>query len=187
MEDVLLISENFIKDHTNLSDNINTKLMFAAINESQEINLRDIIGSKLLDKVKSLVADDSIKADVNIKYKELVLMAQFYLCYQVAANICMLTAVKIDNAGVVQVTDDNMTALDIDDVNEVMYFYQHKADYYADRLQRFILKNRNSYPELNNEDCYDIKSNLDSSFTSGLWLGGARGKGAYRLRNKYNK
>ena len=69
MKDVLLISESFIKNITNLSDNLSGKLLFPAIRESQEIGLREILGDDLLDKLKSLVEQNTINDKSNQKYK----------------------------------------------------------------------------------------------------------------------
>ena len=59
MEEILLSSENFIKSVTNISDNVNGKYILPALREAQEIDLKGIIGSSLLETLKILVADDA--------------------------------------------------------------------------------------------------------------------------------
>ena len=51
-----------------------------------------------------------------------------------------------------------------------------KADAYCLDLQNFLLRNRSDYPELTDNCCHNIKSNLHSAASCGIFLGGSRGK-----------
>ena len=55
-----------------------------------------------------------------------------------------------------------------------------KADAYCLDLQHFLLRNRDDYPELTDNCCHNIKSNLHSAASCGIFLGGARGRSKYR-------
>lgn len=182
MEKVLLVSSNFIKNVSNISDNISGKLIEPAIWEAQNEGLRGIIGDRLEDKLEDLVRTGDISLSENEKYKRLLDKIQYFLAYTAISNICMLTSVKIDNAGLEQVGDEHMDPLGMDDSFRLSEFYQKKADYLCRQLQNYLLKNRSNYPELSQEDLHSIKSNLYSSATTGLWLGGVRGRGYYRRR-----
>lgn len=193
MEQILLVSENFCKKATNLSDNISGKLLEPAIFEAQETGLRGILGDKLTDKLKDLVDTEEIEHSGNTKYKTLLTNAQYFLAYETAANITILTAVKIDNAGLSTVSDERMTPLSLDDSFRIQNFYREKADGYCRKLQNFLLQHRSDYPELSDANIHGIKANLWNSATTGLWLGGVRGKSRYgykynryRLRDKYD-
>lgn len=177
MKQILLVSANYIKNISNISDNISGKLIEPAVWEAQNEGLRGILGDTLEDKLEDLVDSGDIDNDENVKYKRLLVKAQYFLAYTAIANVCMLTTVKIDNAGLEQVSDEKMEPLDITDSYRLRDFYQHKADYLCKQLQNFLLKNRKDYPELSDNDCNSIKSNLYSAATCGIWLGGVRGKG----------
>lgn len=183
MEQVLLVSSNFIKNISNVSDNISGKLIEPAIWEAQNEGLRGIIGDTLEDKLESLVDSGDIDTPENINYKKLLLKCQYFLAYTAIANVCMLTTVKIDNAGLEQVSDEKMEPLGIDDSFRLQSFYQNKADYLCKQLQNFLLNNRKDYPELSDNHCHKIKANLFSAATTGIWLGGVRARG-YKCRYK---
>ena len=172
MTDILLITEQSIKNLTNISDNMSGKLLLPAIRESQEINLREILGDALLDELKRQVEID----DVRETYGRLLLQCQYYLAYQSCANICMITSVKIDNAGLQRVSDEKMEPLPVSEVNQIHDYYQQKADFYCERLQHFLLQNKDDYPQLNTRQCNAINSNLYSSASCGIFLGGPRSK-----------
>lgn len=182
MKEILLVSEKFIKDQTDLSDNISSKFLLPAIREAQEINLRSILGDKLLDALKN-AALEGLDIPKNAKWKSLVTNVQYFLTYQTLSNILLLVAVKVDNLGVSRATDDNIEAVDFQDLYSMKGYWQSKADWYAKRLQSYILKNRSLYPELDENDCYSIQSNMYATATCGLWLGGARGSNRMKRYN----
>ena len=174
---ILLLSESTIKARTPLEDNVSGKIILPAIRFAQEQGLREIIGSNLLDKLKDLVEAGTIEGD----YRDLLQRCQDYLCYKALTEICTLTAVKISGAGLQQVSDERMNPISISDSYSVQSWYQNKADYCARLLQNYLVKNYTKFPELSTGQYLDIRSNLYSSATSGLFLGGRRGSRS----NKY--
>ena len=157
MEEILLSSENFIKSVTNISDNVNGKYILPALREAQEIDLKGIIGSTLLETLKILVADDAVELQDNSHYKDLIEQCQYFLAYTVVARLCVITSYKINNVCVNKASDENMEVVSLDEVYNIQSFYQKKADHYCSELQNFLLENRSKYPELNSNQCYKIK------------------------------
>ena len=122
-----------------MSDNMQGKLINPAIAEAQEAGLREILGDCLMDRLLELVETGEIEFDENAMYKKLLDKAQYYLAYQVITNVMILTAVKIDNSGLMQVNDEHTQNISMEDSFQLRDFYQKKADFYQGRLQRFIL------------------------------------------------
>ena len=176
MEKILLVSANFIKNVTNIDDNMPGKLIEPAIYEAQVEGLRTVLGDALVDRLEELVRTGEIDQKGYEMYKTLLTKCQYYLTYTAMANICMLTTVKVSPAGLEQVSDEHMEPLDMDDSFRLQSFYQKKADYLCHQLQNYVLNNKTAYPELRECDCRRMKANLFSSATTGLWLGGRRAK-----------
>lgn len=176
MTEILLTSEQFVKNISNISDNLAGKYLLPAIREAQEINLRGFLGDALLDKLKELVGNNALKEPANAPYGQLVDRCQYFLAYQTIAGLPYKVSYKLANIGVAKTSDTNVKACDPDELATVKGYYQDKADYYARRLQMYLLEHAKEYPELNDNNCYHIRKNLYSAATCGLWLGGARGK-----------
>jgi len=174
--EILLTSEQFVKSATNVSDNLSGKFLLPSVREAQEINLRQILGDCLLDKLKSLVADDSIYGEGNEAYADLLNHCQYYLAYKSIVDIIMKASYKIANAGLTKTSDENVQNASFDEIVRNQSYYQAKADSHCLMLQQWILNNKQAFPELKACDCARIKSNLYSAATCGIWLGGARGK-----------
>ena len=177
MTEILLTSEEFVKSATNASDNINTKVMQTAIREAQEIELKSVVGSAMLKKLKELVDSGDIEDTENAHYKELLDESQYFLAYTVLAKLCVITTFKIDNIGVSKTSDEHIESLGVDDTLMIQDFYQKKADYFQGILQDYILKNHSFLPEISQSKCHEIQANLYSAASGGLWLGGVRGMG----------
>lgn len=176
MTEALLTSEQFVKNISNISDNLAGKYLLPAIREAQEINLRGFLGDALLDKLKAVVGSGAVKSPENDAYRRLIDECQYFLAYQTMAGLPYKIGYKIANIGVAKTGDDKVQSCTADELATVKGYYQGKADYYAKRLQGYVLEHSNAYPELTGNDCYRIRKNLYSAATCGLWLGGARGK-----------
>lgn len=176
IQEIFLTNENYVRNLTNIDNNVQSKFLLSAIREAQEIGLQDIIGSCMLKQLKSLIASGLINDEANKHYKNLVDECQLYLAYQAVANLCLITNVKISNGGLQQTSDENLTVLNINDGFTIETHYQNKADFFARRLQKYILSNIKLYPEIEPCKCDEIRANLSYAATTNLWLGGKRGR-----------
>lgn len=176
MAEVLLSSEKFIKEVSNISDNLAGKFLLPSLREAQDVNLKTILGDSLLQKIKDILKAGTIQADENTWYKRLLDESQYFLAYQTIVEITNKVSYKIGNAGVKITNDENLQAASQDEIIKQQYYYQAKADAYCYQLQGWILENKSHFPELTECHCRKIHSNLLSAASCGLFLGGARGK-----------
>lgn len=180
MQNVLLISEKYIKANSEISDNLYGKYLMPAIRTSQTLYLRPIIGESLFDKVLSLVASGNIAQTENIAYKTLLDdYIQPYLLERVLADIIPIVSAKVANLGTVHSKDEYVENLSVTDAEKLQHLHEIKADSLCKILQQYLLDNLSLYPELDDCACNTMKANLDSAASTGIWLGGPR---AYKLR-----
>jgi hypothetical protein len=182
--EILLTSEAFVKSVSSISDNVAGKYIKPSIREAQEIGLKGILGSALLAKLKQLVSAGTLDMPINAAYKELLDRSQYYLAYATIVEVAQKTSYKIGNFGVVKSSDENLQNATQDEIAKTQYYYQSKADACCYELQGWILENANAFPELGENHCRQIRSNLRSAASSGIFLGGARGKGPYYRRER---
>lgn len=175
-KDVLLINENVIKSITNISENVNGGYILPAIKLAQDIDLEETIGTQLKEALQKKVFDNTITSD--LVYKTLLDdYIQSYLTYATIVHLIPNIAFKIANAGVLTTNDEKMNNVSPTEVDKVKWHYKHLADVYKNRLQRFLIQNYSSYPELQSyRSVQDIKANLISAASCNIQLGGKRGK-----------
>ena len=179
--DVLLISEEYIKSVTNISDNIANDYLLPSIKLAQDIELEETIGTHLLQKLQVLVYDNNIGNEDNAMYKLLLdKYIQPYLAYATIQHLTPTVAYKIANQGVVRTDDEKSYNITTNEVDKVSEHYKHLANVYKKRLQLFLIANYDDFIELMKwRSLADIRANLYSAAGCNLNLGGARGKYIY--------
>ena len=173
---VLLCGEEFVKNISSIADNLSGKYLLSALREAQEIHLKGVLGSALLNKCKELIAENALDEQGNENYAELVERCRYFLAYSAIAECTMKVSFKVANAGVVRITDENSQVPTLGEVQIIKKEYENKADYYCYELQKWLRHNTSLFPELSENDCSRINAYLRNSATCGLYLGGARGK-----------
>lgn len=168
MSKIFLISENVLKTETILNDNVGSEFIRPAIETSQDIYLQQLIGTELLDKLYELISDNTIQ---NAEYNDYKILIDDYITnylkYKVLAEITIPLAYKYRNAGVVQVAGDHYNNSPMKDASLVQNHYELRANFYADRLTRFLMTNANKYPEYRStRDSSDYKANPDAYKTN---------------------
>ena len=173
-KEVLLISAATIRTTSNISDNVADKYLLPAIREAQEMGLRSIIGYVLLEKLKNLVVAGAIESEA--KYSELMEYIRYYLTYATIAKLPMKVGYKIANMGVMRTSDEHAESVSSSETIRVADHYQSQADSYAHKMQAYLCDQRIHFPELSETKYNQMRANLRSAASSGLYLGGARGK-----------
>lgn len=178
MNNVLLISEDLIKSLTNINENLSGNYLLPAISLAQDIDVEETIGTQLLNKLKELIYNNEIKLSENEKYKYLLdKYIQPFLCYATIAHLTVPVSFKIANAGILRTDDEKMTNISSNEVDKVKNYYKHIADTYKYRLQKYLIANYGDYAELQTyKSIADLKTNLYSSASCNINLGGMRGK-----------
>lgn len=179
--DVLLISEDYIKSTTNISDNIANDYLLPSIKLAQDIDLESTIGTQLLHKLQKLVFDNDISNQENAMYKLLLdNYIQPYLAYSTIQHIVPTVAYKLVNQGIVRTDDEKSYNVTSNEVDKVVDYYNHIANTFKKRLQLFLIANYNNFTELLNwKSIADIRANLYSAAGCNLSLGGPRGKSIF--------
>ena len=176
MAEILLSSEAFVKSVTSASDNLSGQYILPSLREAQEIGLRGILGDDLLAKLKDLCKNGTLETESGGVYKTLVDHCQYYLAYMTIVEVSNKVSYKIGNFGVTKTQNENLQVATQDEIAKMQYYYQSKADACCLDLQNFLLEHRKDYPELTENSCYKIESNLHSAASCGIFLGGARGR-----------
>lgn len=176
MAEILLSSEAFVKSVSSASDNLSGKYILPSLREAQEIGLKGILGDLLLAKLKDLIKNNTLETESGGVYKTLVDHCQYYLAYKTIVEVTNKVSYKIGNFGVTKTQDENLQVATQDEIAKMQYYYQSKADACCLDLQNFLLEHRKDYPELTENSCYKIESNLHSAASCGIFLGGARGR-----------
>ena len=169
MTNTLLISEKYVKTQSNIQDNVWGDFLTPAIREAQDIELQPIIGRPLYKKILKEVEEK----DVETRFKTLIEdWIQPYLLYQTIVSLIPIIGTKLGNIGTVISNDEHVQNLSSSERENLEYRYRYLADHYKSELQKYLLANKDLYPELTSTCLNNL--NLKSSNSLPLWTGGVR-------------
>jgi hypothetical protein len=140
---VYLISTTYLKNESPINENVDDKLLKSAIKESQEIYIRDIIGSGLYNELQTQAFAGTLTANNTTLLDTYVAPCLKY--YTLTESMLPMTF-KMLNKTVATRNSDNANAIGIEDMTLIERRYRDKAEYYANRLQDYLLANPTIYP-----------------------------------------
>lgn len=181
MANVLFISETFLKQNTQVSDNVDVKYIRESILWAQDSEIQKILGSTLYNKIKTDIAASALAG----VYKTLVDdYIQVTLKHYVTAECLAMATYKITNKGLQIQDSEQSSPASTSNINFLVEKETNKADWYRQRLIDYLCENSSSYPEyLNPDDGVDVIHPSDNNFRTSIFLGGSVSVDS--LREKY--
>lgn len=172
---VLFTTTEYIKSICPIDTLMSDKHLFPALQQAQNIDFRNIVGDNLYAKLEAMISDGTIGKVGNEIWRAAVDNAQTLIGYLTITRLIPIISFKLSNIGVQRNSDDKITAPSFEEVMALKDYYKHQADYLTYQYQNYLLKYKDELG-IDNCQCQRIKSNLRTSATSGLVLGGERGK-----------
>lgn len=165
MSEILLINRNDIMRLTGIKGTVDMEKILPHIKTSQDVHLQSIIGTRLLEKCKTLIENDTLNDSGNEAYKTLI-ESHIAPCL---VHYCMVdympfAVFEISNGGVFRHTPENTTPLDIAEIEKLVQKIKDKAEFYGERLTEYICANQSSFPEYTQTNNGDIASSGQPTF-----------------------
>lgn len=159
MNNILLISEQTIKENSLVSNNVDGKYIQNAIRTAQDISLQPIIGQKLFERLCEGVAEN------NLTELETELISTYIhpvLLNAVMSDLVLQLSYKFRNLGAVQTTDTNVIIPSLNDLQYIREDYKMKATFYMNRLSDFLESNCSKFKQYPGCECGKLKANKNS-------------------------
>jgi len=147
MTTTLIISEEKLRQFTDINDNLDSKLLMNAVREAQDIYLQRLTGTSLYEYILAQIDANTLSGN----YKTLVDdFIQPYLIY--ASYWESLDAIysRPRNNGLLQPTGgENSEKADGTWYNRKRDIANNKMQYYGERLTNYLIQNQDQFPQLN--------------------------------------
>ena len=181
MANVLFISESFLKENTQVSDNVDVKYIRESILWSQDSQIQVILGTTLYNKLK----DDIEASSLAGVYKTLVDdYIQVCLKHYVTAECLKMAHYKITNKGLQIQDSEQSQPASTSRLDNIVESEINKGDWYRQRLIDFLCENSSDYPEYENPDSgVDTIQPTRDNYRTSIYLGGNYSPES--LREKY--
>lgn len=148
IQDVLLINEDYCKQYSSISWNVDAKYLVPCIISSQVQDLQQLIGTQLTKALCQKVQDQTIGQAANAAYKELLdEYVQPFLLACTQAELIIANMAKIRNSGTMQYLDTNQQNLTSRDTQYFAQHYRDQAAFLGNRLTEWLKCNIANFPE----------------------------------------
>ena len=138
----LFISVTDLKESGWIDENLDDRMIRACILDAQKIHTRDMIGSGIYDEINSQKIAGSLTA---LNTTLLGYIKDALIQWTLYEGIDVWNY-KIRNKAVMTSTSDNSNPVDADVIRKLGERFQNKAEYYDERLRRYLIQNQSSYP-----------------------------------------
>lgn len=168
---IYLISDEILKSEGLIDDNLFGGYLKPSIQLAQDKGLQTLIGGPLYETICDMVGNDSIKDQVNQKYK--FLLDEYiipYLMFQTLAECAIPISWKFKNQGLIEANTEWTSRPYMKDFQYVVQKYENDAVFYGNRLTDYLNANSNEYPEYRRHICGKMKAN-SNQYKTGLYLG----------------
>lgn len=165
---VFFLSEQRLKADL-LHDNVSGEYIRPAMITGQTVYLKEALGDSLYSTIEGMISEGSVLEPYKTLLDDYIIP---YLEFLVMAEITMNVSFKVRNLGVVTTNDVNATQTTMENTKYFQNYYQSKAEFYENRLRKFLTLHVEDYPEYKVCGCNDQITNPKGSTYGGIYLGG---------------
>jgi hypothetical protein len=164
MTTTLFISENKLKNFTDLNNSLDPDLLKNAVREAQDINIQRMLGYNLYQKLITDVNNSTLTGYYLTLMNEYLQDTLLYWSYYEALESIWLrprnNGLLIPNGGV------EASAVDSNTYDKKRQSVKNKAEWYAERMVGWLIDNQTQFPEFGTETGMEIYPDQRSQFKS---------------------
>lgn len=143
MATALFIKEDYIKENTLIDENVDTKYITITIADAQRMHILPILGTALYNEISTQILNDNVSSANQTLLDDYIADA---LKYWVIFEGIDLFNYKVTNKAIMTKNSDNSQPIQQDDVIRLMDRNKDKAEFFSERITKFLCANESTYP-----------------------------------------
>ena len=163
----LFIKTDDLKRMTILDGNVDTDKFINYIKIAQEIHIQNYLGTKLYERLQAGIINNDLTADEVTLINDYV---QDALIHNASAEYIPFAAYTVGNGGVFKISPENASNVDKSEIDTLVQSERSYAQYYTNRLLKYLCNNSEKYPQYSTNEDEDIKPDTILRFTGGWYL-----------------
>lgn len=161
------ITENYLKDKTPITRNVDSGDIMPFVETASDMWVQDILGSYFYFIILDKFNDMSLGADEIV----LVNLIKPVVAWRAGSDAVYGVHYALRNKGIQVQNGENSDAAIKDEVVMMKRHYDQKAEFYEERLRRYLVLNKNKFSDftnkLNTNSCLtDITPSNDSGYNN---------------------
>ena len=144
MTDVFIISEENLRQFTDINNNVDSKLLKNAVREAQDIEIQRILGTKLYEAILDKIKTNTLTGDYQYLVLNFVQNALLYLAYYYSLEDIYI---RPRNNGLLSPTGgENSEKVDGTWYNRKRESVKNKSQFYQERLTNYLIQKQGNFP-----------------------------------------
>jgi hypothetical protein len=151
----LFITTNDLRRKSIIGGAVDADKFIQFIEVAQDIHIQNYLGTKLYNKISTLIVNDTIDDAGNAVYKTLLNdYLTPMLIWFAQSDYYMFASYQVSNGGVFRHRSESSETPSMQEIKSLVDSSRDKAEFYVRRFLDYMDNNNNSYPEYNdvNED-----------------------------------
>lgn len=186
MNKALFITEQTLIDNSIINENVSYTMIRPTIVKVQEMRIQPILGSALYNEIVTQVkTTPQVITALNVTLLQQYIQPAIiqWLYYELPSVLSF----RFVNRGMVRQTSDNTTPMTIEEIVRLTDKALNDAEWYSERITRYLMENKNSYPLWNNPPAKldTIYPNMNN-FNTGMVLNRNTRRGNWGMDYPYN-
>ena len=163
MATTLFINRTDLIRNSIMDGNVDTDKFIQFIKIAQEIDVQQIMGTKMYDGLSTAIPNIDLAA--NARWKTVLddYIVPMLIWYA-QSNYMPFAAYQIKNGGVFKHTSENAQSVDKNEIDFLVEKARTNAEWYSRRFIDFMSFNQTTYPEYTNNINDDIYPSYDATF-----------------------
>ncbi len=162
---VLFISESKLKDSTAINLNVDPQILLPYVLQAQRIYIEPKLGTTLYEKLESLITAGTIGNVGNEAYKTLVDEYIGDCLPSWAFHMCIpYLRFKTENGNIYSKTSETGNALSTEEAQHLREEVRNNAEYFTERMIKYITNNITLFPEYNTNSGADISPDQNAYY-----------------------
>lgn len=146
---VYLITEEYIKQNSPVTTNVQMKDLFPHIIAAQNLFLQNILGSEFFDHIQKAFEDQTLTANETILVQDYIKPAVLWRTLTMSMPWLQL---NLRAKGVLINTDDNANPSPMSDLKYLINEATNRAEFQEQLLVKYLCKNMNLFPLYKTQD-----------------------------------
>lgn len=165
-KNTLLVSVATLKARSAVHNNVDEKLLLPELKVAQDMEIQPALGSALFNRLIAGVEADDLSSDEETLIDDYITDAVMWF---VLMTMPVATSFQFFTKGVVRTTGDNVESLSMGDLVEIAQYYRKRAEFYRERLIRYLQENSTLYTQYSYSSDNDINPS-SGGYTMQLYL-----------------
>jgi len=162
---VLFISEAKLKDSTAINLNVDPEILLPYVLQAQRIYIETKLGTTLYEKLESLITAGTIGNVGNEAYKTLVDEYIGDCLPSWAFHMCIpYLRFKTENGNIYSKTSETGNSLSTEEAQHLREEVRNNAEYFTERMIKYITNNITLFPEYNTNSGADISPDQNAYY-----------------------